>query len=58
MDADSDLWMPLSVGGSASWPRLENAYSRPRVQQDEWGFFDPEQCGFSALIAKLDQISK
>ena len=58
MDADSDLWMPLSVGGSASWPRLENAYSRPRVLQDEWGFFDPEQCGFSALIAKLDQISK
>ncbi len=58
VDADSDLWMPLSVGGSASWPRLENAYSRPRVLQDEWGFFDPEQCGFSALIAKLDQISK
>jgi hypothetical protein len=24
--------------------------------QDEWGFFDPEQCGFAALIAKLDEI--
>jgi hypothetical protein len=58
VDADSDLWMPLSVGGVTSWPRLENACSRPRAHQDEWGFFDPEQCGFSALIAKLDQIAR
>lgn len=27
-----------------------------RPVQDEWGFFDPEQCGFAALIAKLDEI--
>jgi len=25
--------------------------------QDEWGFFDPNQCGFPALIAKLDEIA-
>jgi hypothetical protein len=25
--------------------------------QDEWGLFDPEQCGFSALIEKLEEIS-
>jgi hypothetical protein len=25
--------------------------------QDEWGFFDPEQCGFAALVAKLDEIA-
>ena len=31
--------------------------SRPPVQ-DEWGFFDPEQCGFSALLTKLDEISE
>ena len=24
---------------------------------DEWGLFDPEQCGFSALLAKLDEIT-
>ena len=37
---------------------------RPRVQvkkakpvQDEWGFFDPEQCGFSTLLAKLEEIT-
>jgi hypothetical protein len=26
--------------------------------QDEWGFFDPEQCGFAALLAKLDEITR
>jgi hypothetical protein len=25
--------------------------------QDEWGFFDPEQCGFAALLAKLEEIT-
>lgn len=25
--------------------------------QDEWGFFDPEQCGFQALLAKLEEIT-
>jgi hypothetical protein len=25
--------------------------------QDEWGFFDPQQCGFAALLAKLDEFS-
>ena len=24
---------------------------------DEWGLFNPEQCGFSALLAKLDEIT-
>jgi hypothetical protein len=26
--------------------------------QDEWGLFDPEQCGFAALLAKLDEITQ
>ena len=26
--------------------------------QDEWGFFDPAQCGFSALLAKLEEITE
>ena len=29
----------------------------PKAVQDEWGFFDPEQCGFSALLAKLEEIT-
>ena len=35
---------------------------RPQIKkakpvQDEWGFFDPEQCGFSTLLAKLNEIT-
>jgi hypothetical protein len=30
---------------------------RKAPPQDEWGFFDPDQCGFAALLAKLDEIS-
>ncbi|MGE5246244.1 MAG: hypothetical protein ACM3SQ_18615 [Betaproteobacteria bacterium] len=26
--------------------------------QDEWGFFDPEQCGFAALLEKLDEVTE
>lgn len=26
--------------------------------QDEWGFFDPDQAGFAALIAKLEEITE
>jgi hypothetical protein len=29
----------------------------PKPIQDQWGLFDPEQCGFAALRAKLDEIS-
>jgi hypothetical protein len=32
------------------------AQARRKPIQDEWGFFDPEQCGFAALLAKLDEI--
>lgn len=31
---------------------------RAQPIQDEWGFFDPEQCGFAALLAKLDEITE
>jgi hypothetical protein len=36
-----------------------NAARRRRTTpvQDEWGLFDPEQCGFAALIAKLDAVT-
>jgi hypothetical protein len=31
---------------------------RPRPIQDEWGFFDPDQCGFPAVQAKLEEIEE
>jgi hypothetical protein len=38
--------------------RAEPKRAEPKPLQDEWGFFDPKQCGFSALIAKLDEIAE
>lgn len=35
----------------------KSAAKKSRPVQDEWGFFDPEQCGFSTLLAKLDEIT-
>ena len=52
---------PLSVTRT---PPVVDHGARTRKQsesakpaQDEWGFFDPEQCGFAALLAKLDEIT-
>jgi hypothetical protein len=35
------------------------ARRRPKAKpiEDEWGFFDPDQCGFAALLAKLEEIA-
>ncbi len=30
---------------------------RSKPVQDEWGLFDPDQCGFSALVDKLDEVT-
>jgi hypothetical protein len=49
---------PSGQTDAATAPRKKSRkkkYQRP--VQDEWGFFDPEQCGFTALLAKLDEIS-
>ena len=31
---------------------------KSKPPQDEWGFFDPEQCGFAALLAKLEEVTE
>jgi hypothetical protein len=31
--------------------------ARKTPVQDEWGFFDPAQCGFAALLDKLDEVT-
>jgi hypothetical protein len=49
-------------GREAGTPRrVKTQKSRARQSkpvQDEWGFFDPEQCGFSTLLAKLEEITE
>jgi hypothetical protein len=41
-------------------PPVQAAEAAPRrkprrPRQDEWGFFDPDRCGVSALISKVNQ---
>jgi len=42
-------------------PRAKGKNPRPAKKKkhprDEWGFFDPEQCGFAALLTKLEEIT-
>jgi hypothetical protein len=37
--------------------RKKKKRSKGGPAQDEWGFFDPDQCGFAALIEKLEEIT-
>ncbi len=41
----------------ADAPAASKPFPDRKPLQDEWGFFDPAQCGFSALLAKLDEIT-
>jgi hypothetical protein len=38
--------------------RRENETSEQRPKQDEWGIFDPDQGGFSAVVDKLDKVAE
>src|SRR5262245_4258417 len=52
-----------AVGGSAPTAPTQSeldeakASERPPIQ-DEWGIFDPEQCGFPAVAERLDEIAE
>jgi hypothetical protein len=46
----------LNIHKDGRGPAVKRAGSRHKPVQDEWGFFDPDQCGFAALLAKLDEI--
>jgi hypothetical protein len=39
-------------------PLAKKAAAPQKPAVDEWGLFDPEQCGIAALIAKLDEINE
>jgi hypothetical protein len=67
--ASEELWMPLAIEPHHVWPPMEGAtvkapgsaartLSQSVPAQDEWGFFDPEQCGFSAVMTKLMEITE
>ena len=49
----------VNVGSAVNMvtPRRPKRPLKAQPLKDEWGFFDPNQCGFPALIAKLDEIA-
>jgi len=52
-----DVAPASNVAASIGAPRTRKRARRAQSAEDEWGFFDPSQCGFPALIAKLDEIA-
>src|SRR5471030_683957 len=59
--ADPIAARPLDEGAADARRRVKK--QKPHMKkakpiQDEWGFFDPEQCGFSTLLAKLEEITE
>ena len=55
--------VPVGVPGNTNvpagivMPKIRKRVRRAQRVNDEWGFFDPSQCRFPALIAKLDEIA-
>jgi hypothetical protein len=43
--------------GAENGDKKKKKRSKASPAQDEWGFFDPDQCGFAALIEKLEEIT-
>jgi hypothetical protein len=46
------------LSASEAMPRKRRRRSKDAPVQDEWGFFDPDRCGFAALLAKLEEITE
>lgn len=47
----------VQVAAAVNVTAAPKKQGKPRPIQDEWGFFDPGQCGFQALMARLDEIA-
>jgi hypothetical protein len=45
------------VADASARPKRQQRPGAPPAQ-DEWGFFDPDQCGFAALLEKLQEITE
>jgi hypothetical protein len=57
---DLDTRALRRLAASAAPQRADSVETAPDTAasvQDEWGFFDPSKCGFSALLEKLDEIT-
>ena len=43
----------VETADAPSLPSDDAKREEAKPEQDEWGLFDPEQCGVSALLKKL-----
>jgi hypothetical protein len=57
VDPPQETPTPTATAAAADTPVARRS-KKSKPVQDEWGFFDPEQCGFAALLAKLDEITE
>ena len=53
----AEVRRPVAVAPSVRVASKPKRSPKAKPAQDEWGFFDPSQCGFAALLAKLDEIT-
>ena len=62
-DADNSNVSAQAVGSSAPTLPMQSELQEPKASerppiQDEWGIFDPDQCGFPAVAERLDEIAE
>lgn len=50
--------IPTPAAPKVESPRRIRRRTAPAPPQDEWGFFDPQKCGFAALFTKVNEITK
>ncbi len=55
--AAAEVAAPEPESPKADGGKKKKRRAKAHPAQDEWGFFDPEQCGFAALIEKLEEIT-
>jgi len=56
IDVTSHDAIPADAGDDSDDSKKKKK-AKASPAQDEWGFFDPDQCGFAALIEKLEEIT-
>jgi hypothetical protein len=56
--ATPETTVAASADGETATAAAKPKKRRPKApRQDEWGFYDPQQCGLSVLIAKVNEIT-
>ncbi len=45
-------------GSKGAKTKAERAEPQTEDAQDEWGMFDPNRCGFAAVVDKLDEVAE